>query len=166
MFNPNYLFTTQVLDAFVQAGKLYFVRNTYNRAFDHFDETIKGNFIITHYDDEAKAKAHYNSIPSDPHRFLYDWYNSEHQTKLKAAAAQPQGYKIYSTLFYPDWKKKITNHIKDKVSQYVYKHTNWKPGKGEVVNPDLYWQFGQLYTVINYNGQQIKVKFEDIEKQK
>ena len=96
--------------------------------------------------------------------FWYDWNNKEHQEKLKLAAKQPDRYKIYSTLFYPNWEEKITKQLKEKVSQYIYRHTNWKPAKGEIVNPNFYWQFGHLFTTLKFNGQQIRVKFEDIEK--
>ena len=70
MFYPNYLFTTEVLKALVQGGKQYFVRNTYKRGLDHFNGIIKENFIITHYDDDAIAKAHFNALPKDRYRFL------------------------------------------------------------------------------------------------
>lgn len=164
MFNPTYPFTKDVLDATVKRGCLYFVRNTYQRLFDHFHEGIKGYFLITHYSDSGKANAHYNSIPNDGNRFLYDWNNEEHRQKLYIAASQPEGFKVYSTYFLPDYKERITNGLKDKINKYMFKNTEWKPGKGEVINLDLYMQYGSLYATMSYNTQKIKVKFDDIEK--
>lgn len=163
MFNPLYPFTEEVLNATVNRGCTWFVRNTYTGAFDHFDESIKGYFLITHFNDRSKAEAHYNSIAEDKNRFLYEWSNEEHKSKLLSAAKQPAGFKIYSSYFLPDFKKKITNNLKDKINRYMYRHTDWKPGKGETVNIDFYLQFGSLYITMRYAGQQVKVKFTDIE---
>lgn len=163
MFNPLYPFTKQVLDETVKKGCIWFVRNTFNLAVDHFDQDIKGYFIITHFNDKAKAIAHYNSTAQDKNRFLYEWDNEEHKTKLLIASEQPAGYKIYSSYFLPDYKKRITNPIKDKINRYMYRHTDWKPGKGETVNVDFYLQFGSLYVTLSYAGQQLKVQFSDIE---
>ena len=69
MFNPAYPFTKDVLEATVKKGCVYFVRNTYDKVFDHFHENIKGYYLITHYNDLAKATAHYNSTSNDSRRF-------------------------------------------------------------------------------------------------
>ena len=164
MFNPTYPFTKKVLEATVKGGSIYFVRNTYNQPFDHFNDSIKGYFIITNYKDISKAEAHYNSISKDSNRFLYDFNNEEHKNKLYKAAAQPEGYKIYSVYFLPNYKDLITARIKEKINKYMYRRTNWKPGRGETVNLEFYIQFGALYATMSYNGQKEKVKFEDIEK--
>ncbi|WP_018611559.1 hypothetical protein [Segetibacter koreensis] len=164
MFNPTYPFTKEVLEATVKGGSFYFVRNSYHRSFDHFHENIKGYFIITHYNDEAKAYAHFNSIPNDGNRFLYEWSNEEHKRKLYMAASQPEGYKVYSAYFLPNYKDKITKPLKDKINTYMYKTTNWKPGRGETLSVDLYMQYGSLYAVMSYNTEKIKIKFDEIEK--
>jgi len=164
MFNPLYPFSEALLESFVKSGKVYFVRNSFPRGFDHFEDNIKAYLLITHYDDKSKALAHYNSISHDRYRFLYELDNPEHLHKLTLAAKQPEGYKIYSTLFVPDWKKRITKELNRKVNNYMKLHTKWKPEKGESVNLDFYFQFGQLYFTLVYNGDKIMGNFEDIEK--
>ena len=47
MYNPTYPFTKEVLEASVKAGSKYFVRNSYKRIFDHFDENTKGYYLIS-----------------------------------------------------------------------------------------------------------------------
>lgn len=163
MFNPLYPFTKDVLDQTVKRGCRYFVRNTYLQAFDHFNECIEGYFLFSHYDDPSKAEAHFNSIGNDPHRFLYEWDKPAHRERLMMAAGNPKGYRIYSTYFFPDYKKKITKNLKDKINKYMYRHTDWKPGSGETVNIDFYLQFGLLYLTMKYAGQELKIKFADIE---
>lgn len=163
MFNPVYPFTKEVLYANVKRGCTYFVRNTYKRAFDHFDENIKGYFIFTHYNDHSKALAHYNSISNDAARFLYDWNIPEHQDKLKVATSGLKEYKIFSTFFYPDFKKRITPILKEKINRYVYKHTDWRPEKNNTINVDFDMQFGTLFCTLSFRGQQLKINFDEIE---
>ena len=164
MFNPFCFFSQPLLDSFIKGGKTYFVRNVFPRAFDHFDDSVKHYFLFTHYDDHSKAQAHYEAIAHDKYRFLYKVDSEEHLNKLKLAASQPEGYKIYSTLFVPDWKNRITKDLKQKANRYMYKNTNWKPGKCESIHLDLHLQFGELYFTMTYNGHKIITKFVDIEK--
>ena len=165
MFNPLYLFTAEVLDATIKRGCTFFVRNTYPNAFNPLEEGIKGTYLISPYDDLGKAQAHYNSIPTDKARFLYLKDNEEHRAKLTAAANNPVGYKIYSPYFYPNYKEKITPRLREKINNYMYSHTKWKPGKGDVIQIDFFLQFGELFISMSFGGSTIKVKFLDVEKQ-
>lgn len=161
-FNPLFLFTEPLLESFIKSGKLFFVRNGYNRGSDNNRLPLR-SFLMTHYDDLSKAKAHFNSITTDKYCFLYNWEDKEHQNKLKIASQQPSGLKIFSGLFLPDWKSKITAQTKEKINQYMYQNTNWKPGKGDKTNLNFYFQFGQLYFTLTYKGNKISGKFDDID---
>ena len=162
MFNPLFPFTKDLLDSFIKAGKRYFVRNSYPRGYD--DPILSGSFIITHYDDIAKANAHFHANTLDEHRYLYDWNDPFDRDKILLASFQPAGYKIYSSLFIPDWRKKITPNMKLKIDDFMYRETNWKPGKGEKTNLNFYFQFGQLYFSLSYKHNKISGKFDEVEK--
>jgi hypothetical protein len=162
MFNPFYPFTQQVLDAFVNKGKKYFVRQTFNRGKGHFDEGIKGYFIFSHYDNLTTAQDHFGAISYDPNRFLYEWDNPEHQEKLKVAASGLKEYKVYANLFKPDWERGINDRIKEKVRSYVSK-LGWSPKSGEMVATSYEVRFGELYMVLKYRGRTAKVKFDEVE---
>ena len=166
MFNPLFPFTKEVLEATVERGCYWFVRNSYPLAFDHFDTDIKACFIMTHYNDHAKAVAHVNSIDRNASGKLYDWNDAADQEKLYVAADHPKGYKIFSAYFLPDYKKKITVNTRAKINHYLRMHTDWEPGKGETVAVDLFLRFGILYASLGYAGEQIKITFEEIEKQR
>lgn len=99
----------------------------------------------------------------DLNRFLYDSSNEEHKIKLLVAAGQPTGYKIYAAYFLPDYKKKISSATRNKINRYVYLHTNWKPSRGQTIHIDFYLQFAAIFITLSYAGQQLKIKFEDIE---
>src|SRR5438045_2242182 len=95
MFNPAYPFTKELLDSMLAKEVPFFVRSTYNRGFEN---GLKGSYLISHYHKKSDAEQHYNSIQHDKSRFLYDATVTEHVEKLKIAASQPEGYKIYSIL--------------------------------------------------------------------
>ncbi|MFL5789131.1 MAG: hypothetical protein ACJ748_13820 [Flavisolibacter sp.] len=162
MFNPFYLFTTTLLEKLVERGKMFFIRQTFIRAKEPFDETIKGYFLISHYDNITTAMDHFGAISYDANRFLYEWHNSEHKKRLELAASQPQGYKIYSTVFKPDWEKHITDRMKDKMRKYV-KELGWNPNRSDSVVTNYELQFGELYIRLKYGRREAKVKFEEIE---
>jgi hypothetical protein len=163
MFNPFYPFTRQLLEAFVAQGKKYFVRQTFHRARDHFDEGVKAYFLFSHYDTLTTAQDHFGAIAHDPNRFLYDWQNLEHQDKLKIAASELPDYKVFASVFKPDWERQVTDRLKEKVRKYVSR-LGWTPKPGEMVNTSYELQFGELYVRLKYRERQAKVKFEEIEK--
>jgi hypothetical protein len=163
VFNPFAILTPPLLEAFVQSGKRFFVRQQFNRAHDHFHEEVKGYFIITHYAEKGHAEHHYGAISEDAFKFLYDWQDPDHQKKLCIASSQPKGYRIYSSVFNPDWQKHITNRLKQKLRNYVEGKSGWKPTVAETVGFDIYVNYGGLYARLKLRTQEVRVKLEEIE---
>jgi hypothetical protein len=163
MFNPFHPFTTELLEAFVGAGKRYFVRQCFERARTPFDLGVRGYFLISHYELLTTAQDHFGAIAYDPFRFLYDWQDASHQERLRRAASAPEAYRIYSLVFRPEWENGITDRLKEKTKRYVAE-LGWTPKAGEMVTTNYEVQFGELFVRLNYKGRQVKVKFEEIEK--
>ena len=163
MFNPLALFSERLLEALVQAGKLYFVRQTYPRGREPFNEEQKGAFLITHYAEMGPAATHYDAIAHDTGRYLYRWDKEADREKLKRAASQPSGYSIYAGVFLKDWEKNITDRVKNCIRYYVAAQ-GWKPGRNEIVQPDFYLEFGELHVKIKFRNLERKLKFDEIEK--
>lgn len=163
VFNPVYPFTIDVLKGSIDRGCKYFVRNRWHAGYDHFDEIQTQSLIIVHYLDLKEAEAHLQAIKQDKYRFLYDITNQDHLDRLQKAAQQPEGFKIFSSYFRPDYKKLITPRLKGKINSWMYRNTDWKPKRGQTVNVDFYLQFGQLFITMSFQGRKIKVRFEDIE---
>jgi hypothetical protein len=163
MFNPFALFSNALLLAFVRSGKKYFVRQTFTRANDDFENDVKGCFIITHYAEAGHAEHHVGAISHDPNRFLYQWDNPEHQKKLIVASHQPAGYKVYSSVFVKDWQTRISNPVKQNLRNYIHGKLGWNPLNGERLSFDIYANYGELYAQIKLRGQEVRIKLEDIE---
>ena len=166
MFNPFVLLNTTLLHAFVDSGKKYFVRQNFFRASDHFHEDVKGYFIITHYAEKGHAEHHYGAISEDPCRFIYDWEHPDHRKRLLAAAAQPEGYKVFASVFKTDWQKHITNPLKQKLRNYVESKLGWKPSAAESLGFDIYVHYGEVYAKLKLRSQEVRIKLAEIEDHK
>lgn len=147
----------------IQKGVVHFVRSTYKRGLNGKDTECKGAFLISHYHDPAEAERHFNAIKNDPHRFLYDARKPDQLEKLRQAATQPEGYKVYSKILIPGIEKKITTIFKEHTKRYLFKNTNWDLKGRVTITPFLYFQLGELYTRIAHQGDEIKIKFEELE---
>lgn len=163
MFNPCYPFTSELLESMVQKEVVHFVRSTFKRGVEKNNLQFKGSFLISHYHDPAEAERHFNAIRHDANRFHYDARIPEQLEKLRIAATQPEGYKIYSRIMVPGIEKKVTALFKENTKRYLYKNTNWDL-KGKVtITPFLYFQLGELFVRMSHGGDEIKIKFEDLE---
>src|SRR6476659_5972567 len=89
MFNPLALFDARALEGFVREGKTFFVRQSFPRGLDPFDDNLKGAFLICHYDNYFMAKEHYDALSEDPNRWLYSWEKMTDRGRLEIAASQP-----------------------------------------------------------------------------
>ncbi len=163
MFNPFYPFTQQLLDSFIVNGKRIFVRQSFPRGKNHLDEDVKGWFLISHYDMMVTAMDHYGAIEYDPYRFIYDWNNYDHRVKLRKAASDLKEYRVFSSVFKPDWEKSVNDKLQQQVRKYVG-GLDWNPKASEAVDTNFELQFGELYIRLKYGGREAKVKFEEIEK--
>jgi len=140
----------------------YFVRSSYKRGRDYQSEPVREAFIISHYHSLAEAERHFNNVLYDPYRFLYDAQNVQHLERLNIAAGI-NNYKVYSQLIIPGIEKKATKRYARQTSLYLFRNSGWDLKPGVTVNPELYMQGGELYAKIGYHGNEITVKFEDIE---
>jgi len=162
MFNPLAIFDARALEGFVREGNKYFVRQSFPRGMDPFDDNLAGCFLICHYDDYFRAKEHYDALEQDRLRWLYNYDKMEDRGRLEIAASQPEGYRVYSNTFVPDWERHLTDRVKERIRAYVAK-LGWKPSRGEGVEPQFYPHFGEVHVCLKFRGREVRVKFEEIE---
>jgi hypothetical protein len=162
MFNPFYPLTNELLNAFVANGKIFFVRQNFERGRNILDNNIREYFLITHYESLTTAMDHYGAISYDRRRFLYHWDNEEHRRKLEIAASSPEGFKIFAAVLKPGWDRPADRILKNKIRRYI-EQIGWNPKRDQGVLTNYELQFGELYIRIKYQGREAKVKFEEIE---
>ena len=163
MYNPLPLLTEALLQGMIDAGKRYFVRQTYFRGKE---SRLKAAFLFRGYEEGEKelAELHLRRIGSDPHAFLYDTMLAGHREKLVIAARQPFGYKIYyAGKKGIDWKP--PPEYQEKMKHYIRKHhPGWRTVKdGEQIQIGLYEELGQLLLKFSFAGEEDTLPFDNIE---
>lgn len=164
MHNPYTILTPELLQAMLRQP-MYFIRQSYARGKDLFDEqTIP--LLLTHYGhdetDKERAERHIRLLGKDPYRFLYDSLNPEHAGKLKRAAARPSGFRIYVNLLPKKWE--APDYLKIRISRYVKEKLPWwNYSPSDKLKVTLKERYGHLFIALLWRGQQTEVLLEDIE---
>ena len=163
MYNPLPLLTEALLQGMVDAGKRYFVRQTYARGLDG---RVRNAFLLRGYgaDEKEMADRHMEALLRDGNAFLYDATEPEHLERLGVAAGQPFGYKVfYAAKKGVDWKPPPP--YAEKIRQYILRrHPAWNLRRdGGQVAVGLYEEFGELFLKFNHGDDEIIIPFHIIE---
>ncbi|MBC9912320.1 hypothetical protein [Chitinophaga varians] len=159
MHHPLTLLSAALLSALLQEEYHFFVRQSYPAGISTADAHIREAFLITPYKDIASANAHFQHIRFDRRKYIYQTIHAEEVEKLRQAAAQPTGYKIYVALIDPEHETpapQLVQHVKHYISQY----TTW-PTEDILIQYAL--QYGELYLSLKYGDEEIKVPLPAIE---
>ncbi|GGA90415.1 hypothetical protein [Puia dinghuensis] len=164
MYNPLPLLTRGLLEDQLSKGKRWFVRQTFPRGME---ARLIAAFLIRGYDDEEKPAAdnHLTALAADGNAFLYDADDPAHLEKLKIAAGQPFGYKIfYAARKGVEWKP--PPRYQEKMRHYLRRHhPAWRVQKeGDKIQIGLYEEFGQLFLKFSFAGEDDTIPFDLIEK--
>lgn len=160
LFNPSYPFTEELLASFINKEVHHFVKSTYHRGIT---EEIQEAYLITHYHVQSEAERHFNVIPYDKHRQLYDLRREEDVTKLRWETSAIPLRQSFSILMHPDSEKRVNKRFKDNTRRYLEKHTRWDLKGRVTIYPKLRFQLGVLFVRIYHEGNEIIVPFTEIE---
>ena len=164
MFNPFYLFTSAILEKFVETKHTFFVRQLFERGLSRLDPEIKTCFLFTQYQDLPAAQHHIGAISNDKYLRIYNYSNKEDRERLLIAVSQFKTYKIFCNVFENNWEKHITKDLKIKVKYYIDNRLGWKPKSSANVNFTIFTHYGEVYGRIKFDNHEERIKLEDIEK--
>jgi hypothetical protein len=164
MYNPFPLLTPALLRDQVAKGKRYFVRQNFPRGYE---SRLKAAFLLRAYEeiDKPTAEQHLAALGRDPYAYLYDVAIQDHLVRLKTAATQPFGYKVfYAAKKGVDWKPPET--YREKMRHYIRaQHPSWRPTRGtDQIEIGLYEEFGVLFLKFSFDDQHDTIPFDLIEK--
>jgi len=164
MHNPYTILTPVILTAMLRQP-MYFVRQEYPRGKFIYDDKVV-TLLFTHYPhheiEQERAERHMRLLLKDPYRFLYDSKDPDHLEKLKAAALQPEGYRIYINLMEAPWKPGPA--MKLKIGRYVREKLPWwNYSPADKLKVTLKERYGELFVALLWRGQQTEVLLEEIE---
>lgn len=168
MYNPFPLLSPGLLRDEVAKGKRFFVRQNLPRGYE---PRLKAAFLLRAYEAEDKPVAgqhlaHLTAAPKpDPYAFLYDVAIQDHLVRLKTAAAQPFGYKVYyAAKKGVDWKP--PEIYREKMRAYIRSHhPGWRGTRTEdPIEIGLYEEFGELFLKFSCQDEHDTIPFDTIEK--
>ncbi|MEO8415223.1 MAG: hypothetical protein ABI472_16310 [Ginsengibacter sp.] len=165
MFQPFELFKNEYINRLVKMDKKYLVSQTYDKAFDHFEET-KTNILLTDYDQLGLAQIHYSAVKHDKYASIVDLNNPKHKGKIVEMLHQDSAYCLYWAIVksMDEVKKRMDIQYKNNIRRYIMKNTTWRIDASEVIKPSLQVIYGELFIMLKRGNQTLRVKFDDIEK--
>lgn len=166
MFNPFVLFEPRFIEAFRKARERYLVAQTYHSAADHFAEDPKDYLLFTQYEDLSKARIHLGTLGNDKYAAIIDLEKEIHRNKIIAMIAPGSNYVIYAAIVgrREDVEKRLNERYAANMRRYIAKNTSWKIGSDKTIYPKLDIAFGELFILLKYNSQQLRVTLADIHK--
>lgn len=161
MFNPFSRFEEKFIPTFRKVKKRFLVSQTFSRD----KQADKTCLMLTHYDDKGLAQIHFNAVSFDKFASIIDLEKDKHREKLLEMLNPQSNYIVYSSLTIDpkEVKKTADGLFKDKVQSFINKNTNWRISREYTVKPKLEITFGELYVVLKYGTQIMRVKLEEIE---
>ena len=160
-FRPAYL------SRLIQLGRRYIVSQTYCRAQDpEYDGcSSRVSLLFSDYAERGEAKLHLNAVKTDRYAAIIDLHNEAHLKKIREMLEAGSGYRIFFAVVRSAaaLERLINKKYKDRLKQYVDKHTNWRISSDAVVKPAIQLSFGEIYIILKHGNQQIRIKFEEIE---
>jgi hypothetical protein len=165
MFQPFEKFRREYIDRLIRMNKIYIVSQSYDRAFDHFEDS-KQNILFTDYDQLGLAQIHYSAVKNDKYASLINLTNPKHKSKVSEMLYDDSNYRIYWAIVksIDEVKKRMNLKYTDNIRRYIQKNTTWRIGSDETIRPSLQVVYGELFIILKRGNQTLRVKFDDIEK--
>jgi hypothetical protein len=163
MFNPFAVFEPRFLEAFKQKGVKAFVRQTYNRGRNLLEQEPAPSYLLIHFNDENKAREHFEAIQTDAGRQLYKVDEPADFRQLHTLLNQPQGQRFYTILTIPNVNQKAKKILDKKIRYYIDHKTGWHPRSYEEVSFSFEIIFGEIYVRLVYGPKHVKLKLDEFE---
>lgn len=166
MLQPFELFKSSYIEKLIGLKKNWLVSQTYNRNFDHFGDDKKVNILLSDFDDPGLAKVHLNAVRQDRYASIIYLQKDPHRASLEAMLRPDSKYRVFWAVINSrqELEKLVNSKYKDRMRAYIEKSTNWRVSGNNTIRPVLQLIFGELYILLKHAGQQIRIKFEEIEK--
>ena len=165
MIQPFELFKPVYLDRLIKLKKIYLVSQSYTRGDHNYPEAPLVDILVTDYDDLHYAQVHLNAVKNDKYASIIHLDQREHKNKLDQMINGDE-YAVYWAVVsnLQSLQKKLDKEYAENVRRYISKHTTWRMKSDTSIRPKFEVIFGELFLILKYNSQIVRVKFEEIEK--
>ena len=154
-----------MLDRLISLKKIYLVSQTYHRGHDHFDEEQRINILLSDYENPGQANMHLNAIKNDRYAVILDLSKPAHLKKLQNMMDGNE-YQLYWSVITSseDLKKRLDTSYKMKLRKFIDEKTSWRIPGGEKISSHFEITFGELFLILKWRTQKVRLKFEEIER--
>jgi len=162
---PFELFHDKYISRLLNLGRKYLVTQTYYRAVNSDINQTQTPLLITDYDDLGQARIHKNAIKHDKYAAIIDLNKEAHLKKLREILSVNSKYRLYWSVVKDNaqLKRTIDKNYSENIRRYIDRNTNWRISRDATIRPVLDVTFGELFITLKHSGQQIRLKFEEIE---
>jgi len=166
MLNPFERFQRRFIDAFRKAGKSYLVSQTFEAARDPLGDTEKKYILFSHYGNLSQAQIHLSALQGDRYAAIIDLEKESHRNKILEMLKVESYYVVYSCLISSREavEKRLNAKYEKNMRRYIEKNTNWRIGSGKTILPQLDIAFGELFIILKYGSQQIRITLAELDK--
>jgi hypothetical protein len=168
MLQPFEDFKPFYINRLVKLGRRYLVSQTYyrneNRVSD--PDNSRTNLLLSDYVELGQARLHLNAVREDRYAAIIDLYHLGHLEKIGAMLLPGSGYRLFFAVVRSakELEGFINKKYKDKLKRYVDTQTDWRIAHNTIVKPTVQLSFGELFLILRHGRQQIRIKFEEIER--
>lgn len=165
MMQPFELLKPQHVERLIKLDKKYLVTQSYTRGRNNYPEAFTIDILVSDYDDLNYAQVHYNAVKNDKYASIIHFNKIEHKNKLDEM--------LHGNKFCVYWavvksveglQNKMNEVYADSIRKYISRNTSWRIKSDNTILPKLEVIFGELFIIIKFNSESIRVKFEEIEK--
>gem|GEM_PF-417548 len=161
-FRPSYIPRLRKL------GRRWLVSQTYHRADQPQYEGQKPriNLLFSDYMELGEARLHLNAVKKDRYAAIVDLEKAEHLAKINAMMSEGSDYHIFFAVVRSakELENLINREYREKLKAYIEHQTNWRISHQTAVKPTIQLSFGEIFIILKHGNQQIRIKFEEIEK--
>ncbi|HMH33721.1 MAG TPA: hypothetical protein VK543_11865 [Puia sp.] len=166
MLNPFERFQGRFIEAFRKAGKSFLVSQTFNSAKDPFADEEKQYILFSHYGTLSHAQIHLSALKGDKWAAILDLEKEKHRDKILDMLRADSDWVVFSSLIASkeSVEKRLNLKYEKNMRRYIEKNTNWRIGGDKTIYPQLDIAFGELFIILKYGSQQIRIKLEELDK--
>jgi len=167
MLQPFEPFTPSLILRLKKLDRPFLVSQSYPRAMTRSEKAAdqKMALLFSDYPARGPARLHFEAIRADRYAAVIDLQNEKHQRTLEQMLEPISNYQLFFAMLRSAkaLENQVNGFYKDRLRQYVDRHTTWRLPRDAAVKPSVELVFGELFLVIQHAGQTLRIRFMDIE---
>ncbi len=165
MLRPFEPFKAIYIPKLLELKRYWLVSQTYHHHDNPVTTEAKTNLLLTDYEDGNMARAHLKSLNNDKYAALLNLQNPLHKAKVLELIGVHSRFHVSWAVIKSakELENKLNHGFKEKMRRYIGRNTTWRISRDSSLQPSLQVILGELFIVLKYGGQTLRIKFEELE---